>query len=52
MNGKKEPTDAELAAIKKKLKAGTLDKQDLEALEGLVERTEHAAKKLRAAIVE
>jgi hypothetical protein len=52
MNVRKDLTDAELAAIKKKLKAGRLDKEDLEALEALVERTEHATKKLRAAIVE
>ncbi len=52
MNAMKEPTDAEIAEIKKKLKAGKLEKKDLDALQSLVERSEHATKKLRAAIVE
>jgi hypothetical protein len=38
--------------IKENLKAGRLDKEDLRALESLVERTEAATRKLRAAIVE
>lgn len=48
----KDPTEAELAEVKQKLKAGKLEKKDLAVLEGLVERTEQAAKRLRAAIVE
>lgn len=47
-----EHTDNELSEIKKKLKSGKLDRKDLEVLESLVERTERAAKQLRAAIVE
>lgn len=47
-----EHTDNELSEIKKKLKSGKLDRRDLEVLESLVERTERAAKQLRAAIVE
>ncbi|WP_128575813.1 hypothetical protein [Pseudomonas piscis] len=47
-----EPTNAELTQLKAKLKAGKLAPEDLKALVGLVERTEKAAKQLRAAIVE
>lgn len=47
-----EPTDGELVQLKAKLKAGKLAPEDLKALVGLVERTEKAAKQLRAAIVE
>lgn len=52
MTLKNEPSDQEIGEIKRKLKAGKLDKEDLDALEALVERSEHATKKLRAAIVE
>ncbi|MGE8412515.1 MAG: hypothetical protein ACN6QY_09145 [Pseudomonas sp.] len=47
-----EPTNVELTQLKAKLKAGKLAPEDLKALVGLVERTEKAAKQLRAAIVE
>ena len=47
-----EPTTAELTQLKTKLKAGKLAPEDLKALVCLVERTEKAAKQLRAAIVE
>ncbi len=49
---KKDPSDSEIVAIKKKLKSGKLEPSDLKTLESLVERTELATKKLRAAIVE
>jgi len=49
---KHDPTDHELKQIKAKLKAGKLDPSDLKVLGALVERTETAAKQLRAAIVE
>jgi hypothetical protein len=52
MSDHKEHSNAELAEVKKKLKAGKLDAKDLAVLESLVERTEQAAKQLRAAIVE
>ena len=52
MDAKKEPSDSEIAEIKRKLKTGKLEPADLKHLESLVERTEHASKKLRAAIVE
>jgi hypothetical protein len=48
----KEPSDDELKHIKAKLKKGALAPADLLVLEGLIERTEKAAKQLRAAIVE
>ena len=44
--------DERLQQLKEKLKAGRLEPKDLEVLEQLVERTEFAAKQLRAAIVE
>jgi hypothetical protein len=44
--------DERLSDIKEKLKAGRLEKEDLQALESLVERTEAATRMLRAAIVE
>lgn len=44
--------ERELSAIKTRLKAGRLEPTDLNALKTLVERTELAAKNLRAAIVE
>jgi hypothetical protein len=49
---KKALSDSEISSIKQKLKSGKLEKADLEALQSLVERTEHATKQLRAAIVE
>lgn len=52
MVDRREPTDAEIEEVKRKLKAGKLEKKDLEVLEALVERTELATKKLRAAVVE
>jgi hypothetical protein len=48
----KEPSDDELKKIKAKLKQGALAPADLLVLQGLIERTEKAAKQLRAAIVE
>lgn len=48
----KNPSDDELKQIKTKLKQGKLAPADLQVLEGLIERTEKAAKQLRAAIVE
>jgi hypothetical protein len=47
-----DPNEKELSAIKARLKSGKLDPTDLRALKTLVERTELAAKNLRAAIVE
>lgn len=41
-----------LDQVKENLRAGRLEREDLEILENLVERTELAAKQLRAAIVE
>lgn len=52
MADSKQPTDTDLSAIKSRLKAGQLSPTDLDALKSLVERTEAAAKNLRAAIVE
>jgi hypothetical protein len=52
MHDKHEPSDAELAELKKRLKAGKLEGNDLKILESLVERTEQATRKLRAAVVE
>ena len=52
MTSDKAPTEKDLSAIKARLKEGRLEKSDLRALEQLVERTELAAKHLRAAIVE
>jgi hypothetical protein len=52
MAERREPTDVEIDEVKRKLKSGKLEKKDLEVLEALVERSESAAKKLRAAVVE
>ena len=45
-------SEEQLAKVKRNLKAGSLEPDDLRALESLVERTEAATKSLRAAIVE
>jgi hypothetical protein len=47
-----QPSADELKALKERLKNGKLGPNDLKTLEKLVEHTEEAAKKLRAAIVE
>ena len=52
MAERNEPTEQELKAVKQKLLAGKLETRDLEILKGIVERTEIAAKQLRAAVVE
>ena len=46
------PSDAKLKAIKARLKEGALSKSDLADLKTLVDKTELAAQKLRAAVVE
>ena len=47
-----EHSDHDLKAVKDRLKAGKVTREDLQVLTNLVERTEKAAKQLRAAIVE
>jgi hypothetical protein len=47
-----ELSEDRLAQVKRNLKAGSLQQEDLRALEALVERTEAATRSLRAAIVE
>lgn len=47
-----EQSDSDLKAVKDRLKAGKVTREDLQVLTNLVERTEQAAKQLRAAIVE
>jgi hypothetical protein len=48
----KEPSPADLAALKQRLKSGKVTTEDVKCLEELVEKTEQSAKNLRAAIVE
>jgi hypothetical protein len=50
-NPKREES-GNLSELKKRLLAGKLAPEDLETLKNLVEKTEEAAKNLRAAIVE
>jgi hypothetical protein len=44
--------DDRLSQVKANLKAGRLEREDISVLEAIVERTELAARQLRAAIVE
>jgi len=52
MSTSEGPSDRELQEIKARLKAGKMEQKDLKVLQSLVERTEHAAKQLRAALAE
>jgi hypothetical protein len=52
MNASNDMSERDLHEIKSRLKAGRLEPGDIKVLESLVERTERAAKQLRAAIVE
>lgn len=52
MSTSHEPSTHDLANIKARLKGGKLETADFAAIKSLVERTEQAAKNLRAAIVE
>jgi hypothetical protein len=45
-------SDERLSQVRANLKAGKLEREDIEVLEAIVERTEAAARQLRAAIVE
>lgn len=45
-------SDKQLNDVKTRLKVGKLTHEDIKVLEGLVIKTEEAAKSLRAAIVE
>jgi len=47
-----EHNDERLSRVKANLKAGKLERDDIQVLEAIVERTEAAARQLRAAIVE
>jgi hypothetical protein len=47
-----EYSDNDLKALRERLKAGKVTQQDLQALANLAERTEQAAKQLRAALAE
>jgi hypothetical protein len=46
------PSSDELAALRERLKAGKVTREDLQVLADLAERTEQAAKQLRAALAE